>query len=144
MLPSIQIRIFCLLSDAQDMHTYTHVGVCTSVMSPDGLRAWVCRWPLNRDWRYCRTGCSGEIFGPKPEGKMEWGLISWKITHLHECARCCCQSVNGHSWNHGNARTRNNPAQNVGPRWVHVFLVCQRLVAYEPIHYDELRAQERC
>jgi len=63
-------------------------------------------------------------------------------TDLHEGPRRCHQLVNGRPWDHENAGAGDDPSQDIGPHGVHVFLVCQRFVANQPIDYDELKMQQ--
>lgn len=74
------------------------------------------------------------------QDRVEWrdpqeGLLA----HLQEGAGRRCQFINGRPWNHKDAGTSDDPAQHVGPHRVHVLLVCERLVAHQPIDDDELQ-----
>ena len=58
--------------------------------------------------------------------------------YLTESSRCDEDLVNGDGWYHGDAGTGNAPPEDVGPRWIDVAVVFERLVVPQPIADDAL------
>lgn len=61
------------------------------------------------------------------------------FTHLPESAGGYDDLDDGHERDHEYAGKSNQPANHVGPLGVNVILVCQRLIAHQTEHYDELK-----
>ena len=69
-------------------------------------------------------------------------LVNWNNTifssYLRKCARSDDNLINGHSRNHGNARTGDAPTQNVSPVGINVTFVFQWFIIPQTVEYDDL------